>query len=249
MTARPYSDATLDALASAPATVTTVTCGTCGCQAVPEYPHRHETPLRPDYNPMPPCPDDLDEMIAFMREGLREEIPIALHVSYVPGRAEPIAVSEYSQAAAGYVVAEATVDVLDTGSLGSPSWSPPFHHRIGGITGFDGDWTLEARDYALMPWTYATEVVLRNWCRSRHLTRPEEYAEHRGVTVCHDLTRELLLRRSSIDEAVAACGLSMDRAMYLLSHQGKRKMEGALHLVWRAVSERLNNIDLRRQVA
>jgi hypothetical protein len=213
-------------------TVDTVNCTTCGLPAVVGYPHRHETPVRPDYDPMPACPDTLDEMVALMRAGYQSEIPVQLHVSYVPGRAEPMAVSEYSSTAAGYVVTEQTIEAIDSGALGSPSWSPAFHRRAGGVTVWGDEWTLDGGDYQAFPWAYAIGVSLRNWCRSRHLTR---------LVVAH---------RYPIDKAAEACEMTTERAAWLLQHVGaKGRQEGALRLVWRVVSERLNDIDLRRKAA
>ena len=230
-------------------TLVTITCTFCGGAALPDYPHRHDAPLRPDYNPMPPFRDDIGYLIQALRQGWLDEIPVALHVSYVPGRAEPIGVSEYSASAAGYVAASVTVDSLDTGSLGSPSWSPSFHHRAGGITGIDGEWTLDARDYATMPWAYAVEVVLQNWCRSRHLTRPSDYPEHGDRTLCYELVKRMVVGFTLAD-ASEACEVERDRVRWLLVHRDKRdRPAGALSLVWRVVSDRLNGIDLRRRVA
>jgi hypothetical protein len=231
-------------------TVDTVNCTTCGLPAVVGYPHRHETPVRPDYDPMPACPDTLDEMVALMRAGYQSEIPVQLHVSYVPGRAEPMAVSEYSSTAAGYVVTEQTIEAIDSGALGSPSWSPAFHRRAGGVTVWGDEWTLNTGDYQAFPWAYAIDVSLRNWCRSRHLTRPELYREHRHTTICHSLTRLVVAHRYPIDKAAEACEMTTERAAWLLQHVGaKGRQEGALRLVWRVVSERLNDIDLRRKAA
>ena len=230
-------------------TVETVLCTTCLLPAVVGYPHRHETPLRPDWNPMPDRPNTIEGMVTVMRTAYREEIPVQLHVSYVPGRAEPTAVSEYSSSAAGYVTTGAVIESLDNGPLGSPSWSPAFGRRAGGVTAWGDEWTLDQFDYQCFPWAYAIEVSLRNWCRRKHLTRPELYREHRETTICHSLVKLIVGHGYAIDRAADSCDMTTERAAWLLSHSVKDKQDGALPFVWRVVSERLNDIDLRRRAA
>ena len=213
-------------------------CPVCRREMLEGYPHRHETPPRPDHNPMPRAPEKLNDLIAAVRREYRLELPARLHVQSVPGRLEPIGVSEYSAAAGGYVQTPATIKVSDTGPLGAPSWSPPAHRRFGGVAVWEDVWTVLESDYAIFPWAYAIERRLPAWCRRRHVTRPDLYVEHRGLPICPTIVRAVIVGdRLSIRQA-NDIGISSDAAEELLGL--------ALRYVWRCVSDALNEIDLRR---
>jgi hypothetical protein len=216
----------------------TVVCRTCGKDALPDYPHRHETPPRPEYDPMPPKPGKLVDLIAVIRREYWLELPSRLHVQYVPGRLEPIGVSEYSAAAGGYIPGERTVEALDAGALGSPPWAPEAHRRFGGVTVWGDAQTINAADYAIFPWAYAMERRIPGWCRRKHVTRPELYREHRNAPVCGTLVRLVIAADLEVPKAALEQEMTTGRANELLV--------SALGYLWRCVSDKLNEIDLRR---
>lgn len=216
-------------------------CRICGKDEADGYPHRHDTPPRPEHNPMPKRPPTLGETIAIIRREYRMELPVRLHSRYVPGRLEPIGVSEYSAAAGGYVATERSIEVSDTGELGSPSWSPEAHRRFGGVTVWGDAMTVAAADYAVFPWAYALERRIPGWCRRGHLTRPEAYSEHAGRVLCPDLVRLVVVTDTPFMRGITDLGVTPERAVDLL--------EPAVAYLWRCVSDALNEIDLRRKVA
>lgn len=231
MTRIEKSDAQLDAEASREIHK----CQTCGRDYLDGYPHHHATEPRAGYDPMPPRPPSVLGMIAVIRREYRLEIPPRLHVSYVPGRTEPIGVSEYSAAAAGYVAGTAgIVDALDTGPLGSPPWSPTFHRRVGAVTHWEGAQTIEESDWMIFPWALAIERRLDRWCRSKHGNRPELWREHRGEVICPPLVELVIKRDRSIAEAAAQFDMTPERAEEVL--------DDALRRVWGQVSNVLNRL-------
>ena len=233
MTRHEKSDAQLDAEASADAPDVRP-CTYCGKPYLDGFPHRHETPPRPGYDPMPERPSSVDGMIAVIRREYRLELPHRLHVSYVPSRAEPIGVSQYSMAAAGYIASEATVDVLDAGELGSPPWSPSFHRRVGAVTLWEGEQTIEEGDWGIFPWAFTIERRLDRWCRSRHGNRPELWREHRGQPICRPIV-ELVVKHDYTVEMVS-------REYEMSSARAEIVLDEALRRVWGQVSNQLNGL-------
>jgi hypothetical protein len=212
------------------------TCTTCRKPFLPGYPHRHETPLRPDYNPMPAKPPALAALVALIRAEYLAELPVRLHVSYVPNRAEPIAVSEYSAAAAGYVATAESRDSLDTGELGAPSWSPAMHRRVGGVEIWGDALTVIEADYRWFPWALAIERRLPAYCRRRHVTRPELWREHREQPICQPLVLAVIAGGNSLYDAAAQFSMTPERCTTVL--------EEALGKVWAITSNLVNEIDL-----
>lgn len=212
----------------------TAPCRTCLKPMLPDYPHRHETPVRPDYDPMPERPQTMSGMLAVIRGEYLSEIPLRLHVQYVPSQAEPVAVSEYSVSAAGYVVTDMTEAVLDTGALGSPSWSPMFHRYVGAARFFEGEVVLADEDLAPFPWTRQLEG-LRRWCAGKHRT----WYEHRERPLCWLLVRLVVEGGYSTGRAAELEEVSQEKASELL--------ETALGKWWGWVSNDMNGLDLRRR--
>jgi hypothetical protein len=241
---RAKSDAQLDAEAALPR------CAICGKPYLEGYPHRHETPPRPEYDPMPPRPDR-EAMVAYIRAEYYAELPHRLHVAYVPGRAEPIAVSEYSAGAAGYVPTDASLAVLDTGELGSPSWSPLFHRRVGAVTMILEETIERDEDMAPFPWAHQLQGI-RRWCATKH----QAWYEHAGHPLCWTLLRHHVLGGYSLGRAAELEGVTEDTAIRLIfdgPHGGdcpkrhpKQCPDGALGKWWAFVSTDLNAIDLRQ---
>lgn len=222
-------------------------CAFCGKNYLEGYPHRHDPPVSPHYNPMPAKPRDFDELVALIRAEYLSEIPGRLHVSYVPNRAEPIGVSQYSAEAAGIVSSK--VDALDTGELGSPSWSPAFHRYVGGVTVWEGEQTMDQEDLKPTPWTLHLDE-LRVLCSGQHRT----WYEHRFLPLCWTLVR-LMMTGYTLDRAAQHEGISPEKARDLLegahrgqvcTHRGKCP-EGAFDKWWAWVSNDLNGINLNRK--
>src|SRR6266568_7256464 len=204
-----------------------IACRTCGKEALEGYPHRHETPPRPEHDPMPPKPAKLADLIAAIRREYWLELPARLHVQYVPGRLEPIAMPE------GQII-----EVLDNGALGSPSWAPEAHRRFGGVTVWGDAQTVDAGDYAIFPWAYAMERRIPGWCRRKHVTRPELYREHRETPACAELVRLVIVADMEPRRAALEQEMTPERAEELIGV--------ALGYLWRCVSDKLNEIDMRR---
>jgi len=179
---RSLSDSQLDAIAAG-----TLTCPTCKGKYLQESPHRHETPPRPDYDPMPPRPGTLAGMIALVRREYQAEIPSRLHVRYVTSD-EQLGV--------------------DAGSLGSPSWDPAFARRVGGVRLDD----VEPGEWAIFPWAFAIERRLEPWCRRYH--RPPLWTEHRSP-ICKPLVLAVV-RDRSVTDAADQVGVTPERAELLL---------------------------------
>jgi len=198
------------------------------------------------YNPMPPRPLGWEQMVAIIRAEYLAELPVRIHVSYVPNRPEPIAVGEYTAGAAGY--ATRTMFVTDTGELGSPSWAPAFHRRVGAVTGWGEEIALNDGDMVIFPWARQLEGV-RRWCASRHRT----WYEHQMRPLCWLLLRHVVLGGYSIERAADLEGVSPEKALALLAghvdcdptHRGRCET-GALGRWWRWVSNDLNGVDTRR---
>lgn len=205
----------------------------CAKPMLPDYPHHHETPPRPDYDPMPGRPTSPGAMIALIRAEVRSELPVRLHVTYVPSRAEPIAVSEYSASAAGFVAGEFYIDALDTGELGSPSWSPAFHNYVGAVTGWEGELVLRDEDLTGFPWMRQLEG-LRRWCASYHRT----WYEHQLRPLCWTLVRHVVFGGYSVHRAAQLEGISGEKGDELFAR--------AVDKWWGWVSNDVNAIDLRR---
>lgn len=171
-------------------------------------------------------------MLAIARAEYLAELPTTLHVQYVPSQAQPVAVSEYSAMAAGYVVTDQTIDVLDTGPLGSPSWAPPFHRYLGAAQWWEGEMVLADEDLAPFPWTRQLEGV-RRWCAGRHRT----WYEHRQRPLCWCLLRDLVEGGYALGRAAELEGVSVETA--------RRLVEVAVAKWWAWVSNDLNGLELR----
>jgi hypothetical protein len=207
---------------------------TCAKAMLPDYPHHHETPPRPEWNPMPPRPADPDELIALIRAELRAELPERLHVAYVPSRSEPVGVSEYSAGAAGYQPTGRTEDLLDTGELGSPSWAPAFHRYVGAVTGWQGEIVVRDEDLAPFPWHRQLEGV-RRWCASKHRT----WYEHQARPLCWTLQRHVFFGGYVVPRAGQLEGITAATSDELFFR--------ATDKLWAWVSNDVNAIDLRRR--
>lgn len=233
MSRREYSDSTLNALAERGELDT---CAHCRKPFVIGREHRHETPPRPDYNPMPPRPSSLVALVAVIRAEYAAEVPNRLHVAYVPNRVEPVGVSEYSAGAAGYALTPETHDLLDTGELGSPSWSPPMHRRVGGVEVWGDAMTVREDDYRMFPWALAIFRRLPAHCRRRHVTRGDLYHEHRGEPICGPLVERVVGGGASLKDVAADFAMTPERCSVLL--------EESLGKVWAIASNLHNEIDL-----
>lgn len=235
-------------------------CPRCRQPELPGYPHRHDEPVRGDYDPMPARPAAVYcgpvDVSAYWTGGAweprcclvhvaaaeyRAEIPEALHPGWgrVPTRTEPIRFA--AMTSEGRYVPDPdspTLDVLDVGALGGYPFSPPAARRLGGVTMLAGESTLNARDYSVFPWAYAIERRLPGYCRRKHATRPDLWPEHvdRG-TLCGELVG--LVVRRGYSPGVAARRLDLPDA------RAEPILDDALRWVWARVSEELNEIASR----
>lgn len=208
-------------------------CVTCGNDYLEGYEHRHEKPLQPAYDPMPYKPKERAELVALIRSEYLSELPVRLHVHQVPSRAEPIGVSEYSAAAAGWVPSDRTIEELDTGPLGSPSWSMPFHQYIGSYHFQFGETIRKDEDLHQFPWSRNLEGV-RRWCAGKHRT----WYEHRGLPMCWTLVRLVVEGGYSISRAADLVNVIPEQADDLLTV--------ALDKWWVWTSEDLNGLRTMR---
>lgn len=187
-------------------------CATCLKPYLPPYEHRHEKPIAPGYDPMPFKPQERAELIAVIRSEYLAELPVRIHVQQVPSRAEPIGVGQYSAEAAGWVPGEMMVDALDTGPLGSPSWSMPFHQYIGSYYSQFGETVRKDEDLSQFPWCRNLEGV-RRWCAGKHRT----WSEHRGLPICWSLIRLMVEGGYSVSRAADLVTITPERADELLT--------------------------------
>lgn len=159
-------------------------------------------------------------MLLIMRAEYLAEIPRHLHVGYVPSRAEPVTLDDR------------IADLLDTGPLGSPSWSPPFHRYIGAAEFWEGEMVLADAELAPFPWTRQLEGV-RRWCAAKH----RAWDDHDGP-LCWSLLVDLL-HGYPLPHVADAHGVELDQA---------RELAGtALGKWWAWTSNDLNGLDLRRR--
>lgn len=180
---------------------------------------------RVDYNPMPPKPADLQGLIALIRAEYLAEVPVRLHVAYVPGALAPIYVA---------VDSEDTVSVEDTGALGSPSWSPTFHRLIGAVKWDDDKGMLNLRDSDLRPFPWRRNLEgVRRWCSGKHRT----WYEHQERPLCWTLAQLVIFGGYSIGRAGQLQGIPPEKAETLVTT--------ALGKLYAWVSNDLNGIDLR----
>lgn len=185
-------------------------CLHCGNPYLKGYPHRHATDPNTGYDPMPRKPAERAALVLVMRSEYMAELPVRIHVQQVPSHAEPIGVGQYSAEAAGWSLGE--VEVLDTGPLGSPSWSHPFHQYIGSYYSQFGETVRKDKDLHLFPWSRNLEG-LRRWCAGKHRT----WSEHRGQPVCWTLVRLLVEGGYSVSRAADLVTITPERADELLT--------------------------------
>jgi hypothetical protein len=185
-------------------------CPTCGHDFLEGYEHRHEKPIAPGYDPMPYKPMERADLVVLIRSEYVAELPVRIHVQQVPSKAEPIGVGQYSAEAAGWSAGE--VEVLDTGPLGSPSWSVPFHQYIGSYHSQFGETVRKDEDLYQFPWSRNLEGV-RRWCAGKHRT----WYEHRGLPLCWTLVRLVVEGGYSVGKAADLATVSPDKADELLT--------------------------------
>jgi len=206
---RAFSDSTLDAIAAG-----THVCRQCGGRYLEEYPHRHETPPRPDYTVMGLHPYELDcglstsrlrrdpdrygtyhyRWCCYIHEARAEwqrGINIRLHVRLVPSDAVPVAVSEYSAAAAGYIVTGRVEELLDAGI------GVPFHPDFAALL---DDVPTELLPQKLLHFR-------RNVCAAKH----RGYLDHANRDLCDTLLRLVICGRYSVDGAARYVGVTPER--------------------------------------
>lgn len=191
------------------------------------YPHRHETPQRPDYDPMPPRPPTFGALVAFMRAEYIAEIPDRLHVHQVPDHTEPIPLESGHPEGA-------TMDVTDSGQLGGIAFSPAFHRRIGAIKYWQGELVLADKDMAPFPWARQLEGV-RRWCSAKHRT----WYEHQERPLCWILLRHVTFGGYSVGRASELEGVS--------ELKGEELLAEALGKWFAWVSNDLNSIEMRKR--
>lgn len=201
-------------------------CPTCGKPAMlPEYPHQHATPLASSWNPMPPRPAALADLLAALRTEYLAEIPGRLHSRQVPSHTEPIPVDLSDPYGA-------QMEVTDSGELGGPAFSPIFHRRIGASRFMEGERVESDRDLAPFPYARQLEGV-RRWCAGKHRT----WYEHQERPLCWVLLRHVVIGGYAIGRAAQLEGVSEEKA---------RELVGKAAGKWFAwVSSDLNGIDLR----
>lgn len=226
-----------------------VPCGVCTLPMLPEHPHNHHTDPQAGYDPMPDKPADRDEWVALIKAEYIAEIPVNLHVRQVPSHAEPVAVSQYSAEAAGWVPTGEQVDVLDTGALGSPPWSVPFHRRIGAYRFWEGEVVLSDSELTNAPWRRNLEGI-RRWCASSHRT----WYEHRGEPLCWLLVQMTMFGGWSTGQGVKELAkqgfaVSPEKAETLLfgwEREDGKHQDGAYDKWWAWVGNDLNGLTLKR---
>lgn len=211
----------------------TAPCPTCHKPALADYPHHHETPPRPDYDPMPVRPA-LRAMAEIIRAEVLAELPVRLHVIYVPSQTAPV---------------PGLGEVLDIGPLGAPSFAPDFARRIGAIRLWGGESTVAAGELADVPWTRNLEGM-RGYCARHHAA----WYEHQSRPLCWILLRHVVFggyspeRAGDLEGVGAAVGVRL-----VLGHEecdGDHPGQcprGALERLWGWISNDLNGLDLRRR--
>jgi hypothetical protein len=218
--------------------VLTEPCPVCYQPRVPEYPHNHTTPPRPDFDPMPGRVDDLplNFMLTRLRYEWRAELPLQLHVHYPPSQTEPIPIVPHHPEGA-------VMFVIDAGHLGGAAWSMPAHRRFGAITSWEGEHVISGEDWRIFPLAYILEKQLPAHCRRRHVTRPELYVEHHGQPICQPIIRALL----TVEQAPISHLLNHDLPLaYGMTPQRLALVatEGVRYL-WRSLAAKLNEIDIQ----
>lgn len=223
-------------------------CLSCGNPYLEGYPHRHATEPRGSYDPMPSKPSTRAGLVAVIAREFAAEKPPRLHVRQVPSRAEPIGVSQYSAEAAGYVVTDESMDVLDTGELGAPPWAPAFHRYIGGVSLWDGELVSTDMDPEAHVWSKNLHS-LRRWCAGKHAT----WYEHAGRPVCWSLVMLVVFGGYSLGRAAVELDIIPEKADMLLFGHLERACDckkacppGALERWWSWVSNDMNGVTLRR---
>jgi hypothetical protein len=219
-----------------------LTCRLCGLAVLEGYPHRHETPPRPDYDPMPPRPlvlaceqidltaywtDTFDPsccMVHTVRAEYNAEIPRVVHVHDVPNHTEPIPIRSGDPDGP-------TMQVTDSGPLGGISWARSFERRMAIIVML-GETSLQDGDYAIYPWAQSINGI-RGWCAGRH----RSWYEHAGQPLCWTLVRHVIEGGYRIDRAGELEGIPPEQARNLVAQ--------SLSRVWTWTSNALNDIDLR----
>lgn len=241
MTRIAKSDAQLNAEAASTGKIHP--CLDCGNPYLDGYPHRHATEPRSGYDPMPSKPTSRVELVRTIASEFGAEMPPRIHARQVPSRAEPIGVSEYSAAAAGYVLSDQEIDVLDTGELGAPPWSSPFHRYIGSVH-WDGSLVMDEADLEPYPWT-RNLLGLRRWCAGKH----RGWYEHQEQPMCWLLIRLIVMGGYSLGKAALELHIPVDTADVLLfghrdrscDHAG-RCPDGAFDKWWSWTSNDLNGL-------
>jgi hypothetical protein len=230
-------------------------CSVCTRPELEGYPHNHDRPMRSSWDPMPPRPERLYcgvlDVNAYWTEPgwrpdcclvhlvaaeWRAELPERLHpVSEgSPTRLEPIPVEPRN-------LAGPMIDVPDRGRLGGWPWAAAAARRLGGVTMFEGEQTLDAGDYRIFPWAYVLERRLDGHCRRRHAGQLERWPEHAGRPICGPLLRAIIARGIPPEQVAARARIPPERLAAVL--------EDSLRWVWRRVSEALNEIEARPQKA
>lgn len=228
-------------------------CRLCGQPELPDYPHRHDQPVRSSWDPMPARPErlycgsiDLNAywtepdwrpsccMVHVVTAEWRAELPERMHPTSeaVPTRLEPIPREPGN-------LAGPTIDVPDRGALGGWPWASEAHRRFGGVTMIDGEQTLNAGDYRIFPWAYVLERRLPGHCRRRHVGHPDRWPEHTDGELCGDLMRAIIAHGIPPERIAVRRRIPAERLRDVL--------EDALRWSWRRVSETINEIELGRR--
>ena len=176
----------------------------------------------------PPCC-----LVGWLLHETRMEIDERLHVLAVPGHVEPIPVHLRDPNGPKEMVS-------DSGPLGGRPWSRSMERRMG-IKFFQGEWTLDDHEYRPYPVSRAI-VGVRRFCSSKHASWPE----HRGEPVCWNLLRSIAEGKQSVYRAADSCGVTPERARYLLHRFDGRVWQGSLDKVWTWVANELNGIPSSR---
>jgi len=197
-------------------------CPTCSKPMLPGYPHNHYTQPRVDFNPMPPRPPSLSQMVGYLRMLYLEEIPDRLHVAHVPSHTAPVPVDMADPDGP-------SVMVVDAGPLGGPPFAPAFAKRIGAVVAWQGEIVL--RDTDLEPAARALEGV-RRWCAGRHRT----WYEHDGRPLCW-----LLLRHVTFGGYTVAGAAALEDVA-----DAGELLAGAVDRWWRYTDAEVNGLRVRR---